>query len=60
MRLPANSLRCEPKEVVTIKQNQCEQFDWFSILLFYCYVDGQIPPIIIFSLATRHTQPPIS
>jgi hypothetical protein len=29
MRMPENGPKCEPKHVATIKQNQCEQFDWF-------------------------------
>jgi hypothetical protein len=37
MRLPEDGFKRGPKRVATIKK-QCEQFDWFILLLFFIVV----------------------
>lgn len=42
-RLPENCPICGPNQVVTIKENQRDHFDWF--IFIYCCVDDQIASI---------------
>jgi hypothetical protein len=33
MRLPEDGPKCGLKNVATLRQNQCEQFDWFIFIV---------------------------